>query len=540
MTLLRLALRSHRTGVIATAVIGSIAGLLNSIAFVTVAGTTPEARHAFAEQMTLLGKQLSYLLPAPVGLDTMGGYLTWRNFSTVALVTAIWGLLAGTGAARGDEERGQTEAWLATGVSRARWIVTRVAGFAIAAFASVAVGMFFTDIGAIVAGDPLDIGGSILEALNIYALTLVGFGIGVVMAQLFVTRRSAASIGGVLIVALYTFNSAVRSGAQIGPIAALSPFYLFDRSTPLLPPAVAFDWAALATLLLIAAVLIAIGALAFVRRDLGSGLVRSGSGRTRVTMRPASDPLLRVPVLAIVDQQRLWTIGWAAALCALAYLLISITRTMIDSLAAIPSMQAYFTRAGLAGYSDFIGVIWFSTALLILSVLVVVQVSGWASDDAEGRLESVLASGASRARVVVERIAAVIVVVAIALTASTLVVWYAARAFDITVPVDRLVLATVLMLPVVFAFAGLGQLLVGWRPRVALIGLAAIAVYSYFVLEFAALFDWPQWVANTSVFALYGTPMTKVEWTGIVTLLAIGIFGTTGAIVTMRRRDVGA
>ena len=93
---------------------------------------------------------------------------------------------------------------------------------------------------------------------------------------------------------------------------------------------------------------------------------------------------------------------------------------------------------------------------------------------------------------------------------------------------------------VAFAFAGLGQLLVGWRPRVAVVALSAIAVYSYFVLSFAAVFDWPQWVLNTSAFSLYGSPMTKVDWGGIATLIAVGVASTAAALVAMRRRDVGA
>src|SRR5256885_330609 len=116
--LFRLALRSHRTGTIATAAIGGISGLLNTIAYAQVAGATHAERAAFAHSMELLGQQLSYLLPRPVQLDTMGGYLTWRAFSAVAIVYAVWAMLAATGAGRGDEEKGLTETWLATGVSR--------------------------------------------------------------------------------------------------------------------------------------------------------------------------------------------------------------------------------------------------------------------------------------------------------------------------------------------------------------------------------------------------------------------------------------
>jgi len=240
-----------------------------------------------------------------------------------------------------------------------------------------------------------------------------------------------------------------------------------------------------------------------------------------------------------VDQQRWWIAGWAVGISALAYLLTSLARTVVDSMNAIPSMRVYMERLGLNAYADFVGAIWFSTALLIITILVVVQVAGWAADDADGRLESVLAAGASRTRVVLERIASLLVAVAIVAGVSGFVVALAAASFGIAVPSDRLALATVLMLPAAFAFAAIGHVLVGWRPRVAVLLLGAVAVYSYFIQEFAPIFDAPEWLTNTSFFALYGTPMTKDNWGGIATLLAVGIAATALALVSMRRRDVG-
>src|SRR5260221_18525 len=101
VTLLRLALRSHRSGGIAAAAIGAFAGLLNSLAYAQAAGASHAERVTFAHSMELLGAQLTYLLPRPLQLDTMGGYLTWRDFSTVGLVYAVWAMLAATGAGRG-------------------------------------------------------------------------------------------------------------------------------------------------------------------------------------------------------------------------------------------------------------------------------------------------------------------------------------------------------------------------------------------------------------------------------------------------------
>jgi len=100
-----------------TALVVSAGGLLNAVGFAQIAGDTPAARAVFAQQMELLARQLTYLLPAPAQLDTMAGYLTWRWFGSAVLVYAFWALLAATGAGRGDEERGRGLRMGAMGVS---------------------------------------------------------------------------------------------------------------------------------------------------------------------------------------------------------------------------------------------------------------------------------------------------------------------------------------------------------------------------------------------------------------------------------------
>ncbi|MEA2662517.1 MAG: polyether ionophore transport system permease protein [Chloroflexota bacterium] len=538
MTLFRLAFRSHRTGTIATAAVGGIAGILNAVAYVQVAGPTPAERVAFARSMEVVGRQLSYLLPQPVQLDTLGGYLTWRAFSVVAIVYAVWAMLAATGAGRGDEEKGLTETWLAAGVSRARWLGTRTAAFVVAAAISLAVTLAATALGGAIANDPLPLPAVSAEMLPLFALTLWGFGAGLLVAQLVTTRRVASVTGGVVIVALFTLNSSLRAGADPGALKWLSPFYLFDRSGPLLAGG-AVDGPAVAASLAVAAALVALSIRAFARRDIGGALLRGRAASGRPRFRPAADPLLRMPVLAAVDQQRGWILGWAIGMATLAYFLSSFARTIVDGFKDIPAMRIYLQRAGIDGYADVVGVIWFSTALLLVAIFVVVQVSSWAADDAEGRLELVLAAGASRTRVVLERIAALLVATGAVAAVSSAGVYVASRVFDIPVPGDRLIVATALVLPVAFALGSIGHAIVGWRPRLAVLFVAAIAVVSYFTLEFAPLFDWPEWVGRTSLFVLYGMPMTAVDWSGAVTLVAIGTGGTALALVSMARRDVG-
>lgn len=537
--LFRLALSSHRTGAIATAAIGAIAGVLNAVAYVSVAGATRAERAAFAHSMEIIGQQLSYLLPRPVQLDTMGGYLTWRALSAVAIVYAVWAMLAATGAGRGDEEKGLTETWLAAGVSRARWLGTRAAAFVVAAAISLVVTLAATALGAAIANDPLPLAAMAAETLPLFALTLWGFGAGLFVAQLVTSRRVASVTGGIVIVALFTLNSSLRAGADPGALKWLSPFYLFDRSAPLLADG-SVDVPASILSLAVAAVLVGLSVWAFGHRDVGGALVRGRAASGRPRWRPAADPLLRIPVLAGVDQQRGWILGWAIAMAVLAYFLASLARSIVDGFKDIPAMQIYLARAGIGGYADVVGVIWFSTALLIIAIFVVAQVNAWAADDAEGRLETMLAAGASRGRIVLERIAGLLVAGGVVAAVSSVGVYVATKAFDIPVPGDRLVVATALVLPVVFALGAVGHALVGWRPRLAVLLVAAVSVISYFTQEFAPLFGWPDWVGRTSFFVLYGTPMTSVDWGGAATLMAIGIGGTGLALVSMRRRDVGS
>jgi len=540
VTLFRLAVRSHRTGFLASALIVAAGGFINAIGFAQIAGDNPAARAVFAQQMELLARQLTYLLPAPAQLETMAGYLTWRWFGSAVLVYAFWALLAGTGAGRGDEERGLSELWLSTGASRMRLIVARVAGFAAVAAISITLMLAATDIGAATGGEPLPLGPLALEGVAMFVLTLFVFAFALLVAQLVTTRRSATGIAGIVVLALFMLNSAARSGVDVGAIRWLSPFYLFERSTPLLRGG-SLDVAGTAALAVGSLVLVAIAVVAFIRRDIGGPLLRGAPRKSRVEWRPAGDPLLRTPVLAIVDQQRVWIVAWALGLGVLAGFLTSITKTMVDAFgnSDIPMLRAYFERAGINAYADFVGVIWFSTLLLLISLFVIAQVSGWAADDAEGRLEMILSAPVSRPRVVVERIAAVVLASAVVVAVSSLAVYLTATSTGISLPAGRFVFASAAVLPVAYAFSGLGHALVGWRPRVAVAILGALAVIGYFAQQFAPIFQWPEWVSNISLYALYGTPMSKDDWGGIATLIAIGLAGTVIAIAAMRRRDVG-
>jgi hypothetical protein len=71
-------------------------------------------------------------------------------------------------------------------------------------------------------------------------------------------------------------------------------------------------------------------------------------------------------------------------------------------------------------------------------------------------------------------------------------------------------------------------------------GVAADTV-EYFLGDLAPLFKLPDWMANLSVFHLYGNPVVGgPPWTPAVSMLLVFLVGFGAALVLMRRRDVSS
>jgi ABC-2 type transport system permease protein len=539
VTLFRIALKQQTVGLIAMTAMGVIGGVLNAVAFVEIAGTTPAERAAFAQQMTLLGAQLSYMLPTPVAVDTLGGYLEWRHFGSVLLIYGIWSAISASGSGRGDEERGLVEQWIAAGVGRARYIITRVIVFVAVAIVATAAMLFAILL--VARAEPLSAAGLFAMSVNLGAAAVCCFGIGLVIAQLVTTRRNTAGIAAGTLLALFLLNGAGRT-TDIGPLRLVSPFYHFERSRPLTEGG-ALDGMGLGTLFGAGFILIAVGVVLFTRRDMGGTALRRRSRESAATRSPSSDPFLRLPVLGPLRHQVDWIVSWIVGFVLISMFLITVAKTIVDTLtsSASPLLRAYFERAGLGAYDAFVGVMWLSTATLLLSIYAITQVATWAADDAEGRLATILSAPVSRARVILERLATLLVAVALIAAASSVAVYMVAAGQGIELDRGRVALAGALLVTIPFAFGSIGQLVAASRPRIAVVALSVVAVFSYFVQQFAPLFSWPEWVANLSLYTLYGTPMSgEVNWPGAATLVGIGVVATAASMAALRRRDVGA
>src|SRR5262245_23245749 len=295
--MLRIALRAHRTGFLVGAALSFVTMFVETEGFAVAAGQPPAQRAAFGAQMQALAPQVAYVIPLPIHPETLAGYLQWRGFGFVYIITCFWALMAATGAIRNEEERGLIEQWVASTVGRLRLVAARCAAFTLAAAGVVVVTALGAFGGAAAAGDSLELGGMLEVSLALLGVTLASFGVGLLAAQLATTRRGAAALGGVILLGLFFLDSLSRVNPSLEGWSRISPFNLYNRTTAVAPGG-RFDLPAAIVLFVAAAVLAVLSTYAFNVRDVGASLLprrhlSAGAGRTR-----SANPLLRLPIFS--------------------------------------------------------------------------------------------------------------------------------------------------------------------------------------------------------------------------------------------------
>ena len=539
--MLRLTWRLQRNGLIGMTAFGVFYGLIQAAAYNSIAGNTAASRLAFGQQMEAIGRQFSLFLPLPHDVGTIEGFIQWRVYGALPILFGFWALMSAAGATRGDEERGLLEQWLAMGVSRTRYLVMRFIGFVLCAAIAVAITSAAIDLGAVLAGSSLPLRPVAQVSVALLGLTVCIYGVTLTLAQLVVSRASAAGIAGLVVGVMYFANSLSRSVDSLKPIVeVISPFYYYDRSQPLSPGG-SLDVPATIGLFIASVALAGVALLFMQLRDIGSSPIRIPVRERPPTIRPSRNPLLRLPVVSLVYEQRAGTLAWALGCAILAYYLASIGRQMVDLIRGAPGFRIYLSLAGHGNpYLALTGLFWFGIVLALLAVFAITQVARWSADDSEGRLEMVLSAPVSRARVVIERAVALMVRMAIVIGISSVGLAFGAWTADFAIDAGPLTVASLILIPFGLSFAAIGALLASRAPRATVAVLTAFTFASYILNQLGPLLKWPDWALRLSVFSLYGNPLTNgVDWTGLWIMTAITLLGFAAATVLMQRRDVG-
>lgn len=536
--MLRHALRLQRWGMVGFGFTFAVATLVNAAAYSQVAGSTAASRAEFARSMSALAPQVSYLYRLPYRLDTLAGYVQWRAYGAIELVVAVWAIVAAVRAARGDEEKGLIDSWLAAGISRPCLILSRLTGFGAAALVA-AVG---AGLGTLLGGagyESISLARVAGATIALWLLMVTCFALCYLAAQLPAATRGAQGVAGAFIVLLYLLNAAARSQPSLGSVAWISPFKWYD-ATDVLAPGGRLNAAGVALSIAVTLGAAGLAALAFARRDVGGGLFARAVPTAKARDVPPS-LALGWPVARLLYRQRGVLLAWALATVVLALFMVSIARTAVDSLIDVPGMRDDLARLGSDPYQAFIALFWFGIAQLLLAGFAIHLISGWASDDTEGVLEAVLSMPQQRSAVVIERAATAVVGVVVVVVVGSVTAALAAAASGTALDAAGVVRASWLLVPFALTFAAVGAVGSAWWPRAAVGVLALLAFVSFLIWEMTPLMGWPQWVGDLSVFQLYGTPLSAgIFWTGLWAMLGIVVAGFGGTLVAMRYRDVGA
>jgi ABC-2 type transport system permease protein len=531
----------HRRGLIGFGVGGFLGSFFYGAAFLSAAGSTAESQAAFGHSINLVAKQFAFLIPVPFHPETLGGYEQYKWLAGGIIIMMIWAGLNGVAIGRGDEDRGLTEQWTAGGVSRTRLLLARSAAFGlvllVACFACV---LGIIAIAPAVHQDP-NVIGEILKALSMFAGLFAGYAIALLISQLPAERQTSTALGIGALVLLLILNGIADTIDSASWVGVISPFHWMERTTSAAPGG-SFDLGATLGLAVAAAALIGAAVPLFVRRDIGSGLL-TWRGSARTTVRSVStNIMLRLPSSEGLWEQRVGLVVWVVGTMLLGALMVSVTKSVADALLADPAIAAVFLHAAAGPvYAAILGLLWFGTALLLLAGYAVVQVSRWSAHDQEGRVEMLLSAPVSRARLVVERALEFAAASLLIVIGGYLGVAAAAPGSGLNLDAGHLLRASALLWPFALAFGGLGVALVSRWPRIAVPFLAAFALLEYFLGDLAPLFKMPDWVANLSVFHLYGSPLTgSVSWAPLASMTVVFLLGFSAALVLMQRRDVSS
>jgi ABC-2 type transport system permease protein len=517
------------------------AGLLGGMSLVMGAaiGTvfpTPAARHDLnalvgampASMVNLFGN--ATLMGDKLG--TLGGYVTWKYGSTFAVGISLWSILALSGTLAGEAARGSLDLVAVLPFGKRRIALEKLAAhltvfWITMAILAVALVVSSNAFGEAAMGDQLSLVNTVGFALWVGFIGMCFGGLAFALSPI-LGRGGSAAVAGIAMVALW-----VMSGLNVGgPLVNLSPFHWTADHVPLVG---IYDWAGLALVGIVAVVFLAAGVVLFDRRDLG---VTAGLSLPSL---PDSVLGVRGPLTRAFGDQLPRVLSWGLGMAIWGALLGSLVGSFSELIAKTPDMANVFGQifpdfdfSTAGGWLQLYVEIFFIAAGFAATTFV----AKWASDETEGRLETLLATPMTRTRwVVAGGVAAVIGALLMALLFALGTALGAAAGGSTA---GDALLGSMSLGLYAAAVVGIGVAIGGlWRTSLAA-EIAALYVVATFLLDLLAPpLGLPDWVHQLALTAHVGQPMIG-HWdpAGIVLCVAIAVVGIGIGAIGIRRRDV--
>ena len=469
-------------------------------------------------------KALRLFYGEPHDLLTVSGYTAWRVGGTLAVFAAVFGLLAAVRALRTEEDTGRMELVLAGIVGRRTTYLTAITAIA-AGVLLLWLGEF---TGFLIGGLPA--GGAAYLALATVSVAPVFVGVGALSSQLAPTRRLALELGGAVLALTFLLRVIADTAGGAGWLRWMTPLGWAEQLRPFAgpqPPVLLLPAAA-------SVLLLALSARIALRRDIGTGtLPARDSAAPRLG-------LLSSPTAQALRSERTSLLVWASGVGVFA-LILGVVSKSVSSAGIPPGVQRELAKLGSGSIATPTGYLAFVFLFFILTVslFACAQVGAARHEEADGRLETLLALPVGRTRWLGGRLAlAAAGACAISLTAGVLT-WIGATSVGIHIELARMLEAGANCLPVALLFLGIAALAYAIVPRMSAgiaYGLLTIAFLWQLV---AALLGVPQWLVDLTPFAHVGLVPTQPFRTGAAALMLAAAAGCAlAAIWIFRRRDL--
>jgi ABC-2 type transport system permease protein len=448
-------------------------------------------------------------------VDHLGGFIEWRLLGFAPMLLGLYFILSATGLTRGAEESRTIEVVAATPRGRTRLMLEQAAALGTAALVTTSLMAVLTAAAPVVASEPsLGLRRIALTYANLTAASLLFAGLGLLTAQFFSRRRSAALAATGLMAGAYLLNTVPLAVPGLHELRYFSPLRLYTESTPLANGQM--NWLALASMIAVATVLGAVALYAAGRRDLFDTVhgqrataIAEPAVASNLGSRPRSTLFLRSALGRGLRDSFGAILAWSAGLGGLAVLLTSLAPRMRQALLEQSGGPLFkqLERAGLLSERGILSALLFSFLPPLLAAFAVTLAAGWAADELNQRLELELSAPVARWRVFVQRLMASGLALSAVAAVVAVVIGTTVEVAGEDIPLTAIGGAMWTLAVLVIAVAALSFAVASWRPAAVTAVAGTFLAASYLAQLVIPLFDLPSWASYTTIFGLYGSPL---------------------------------
>lgn len=474
------------------------------------------------------------LLGAPVHIESVAGFVTWRALALDALIAGIWGLLAATRWLRGEEEVGRWEFFMSGQTTARRATINALLGL------STGVLMLFGVVaGSIWAiGRNPDIGFTFQQSLFYGLATASGaamfMAVGAFISQLMPIRSRAAAISGAVFGVAFLIRAIGDVVSSVHWLVYLSPFGWIESLHPLIASNVAWMIPIVGFTLVVSGLAVYLAG----KRDLGSSVYADKDSAHPHTR------LLNSPLGLALRLVRPSIISWTAGTVLFAGMLGTVAKTAGENLVSTAAYQKLQTnlihQAQVAGAEAYIGIAFFTMSTLLM-IFTTIAVGNIREEEAEGYLDNLLVRRVGRLQWLWGRVA----IIAVAVIAIGLLGGLAAWAGGVTqhagLGFGKMLLAGLNCAAPALLLLGFGVLGMSLLPRYTTAIMYGLIAWAFLLEMTGSLVNMSHWLLDTSLMHhLALAPAVPINWTTLLGFCVLGlVFALVGAW-RFNRRDLAS